>query len=255
MSEAPTTPRIVAFDSIDSTNAEAHRRAAAGERGPLWIIAARQEAGRGRSGRAWSSPVGNFSATLLMTPEGASPAKYHQLAFVSGLAAWEALTACGANKQVLQLKWPNDLMIDDAKLGGILVESTRFAGDDVIMIGIGINLAVAPEVQDRKVTHLAGHGALIAPETLLAELAPAMTRWLAVWDGGRGFETVRSTWGPRAHPQGQPLSVKGHGREYRGTFEGLGPDGRLEMTTEDGERVSLDHGDVALLQTTGAGEA
>ena len=146
-------------------------------------------------------------------------------------------------------------MIDAAKLGGILVESTRFAGDDVIMIGIGINLAVAPEVEGRKVTHLAGHGPEITPETLLADLAPAMTRWLEVWNEGHGFETVRSAWAPRAHPPGQSLSVKGQGGEVRGTFEGLGPDGRLEMTTEDGARISLDHGDVLLLPTRGGGGA
>lgn len=248
MPEAHQPARIATFETIDSTNAEAHRRATAGERGPLWIMAGRQEAGRGRSGRTWASPPGNFSATLLMTPEGAAPAHYHQLSFVSGLAAWDALAACGADQQRLQLKWPNDLMIDGAKLGGILVESSRFAGNDVIMIGIGINLVVAPEIEDRSVTHLAADGPVVVPETLLHALSPGMTRWLATWDGGRGFEAIRSAWQARAHPPGQALSVKGHAREYRGTFEGLGPDGRLEMIGEDGARLSLDHGDVALLQ-------
>jgi BirA family biotin operon repressor/biotin-[acetyl-CoA-carboxylase] ligase len=139
-------------------------------------------------------------------------------------------------------------MIGDAKLGGILVESSRFQGDDVVIIGIGINLAVPPEIDGRKVTHLAGHGPALAPDTLLNALAPAMTHWLSVWERGHGFEAIRAAWLARAHPKGQLLSVKGHDREYHGTFEGLGPDGRLELTTADGACVVLDHGDVALGQ-------
>lgn len=253
MSDPSQPPRIVTFETIDSTNAEAHRRATAGERGPLWLSAARQEAGRGRSGRAWSSPEGNFSATLLLTPLGAAPKNYYQLSFVSGLAAWDALTACGANSKALQLKWPNDLMIGTAKLGGILVESSRFGGDDVVMIGIGINLAVAPEIDGREVTHLATHGPKVAPDMLLQHLAPEMAKWLAAWDAGRGFDAVRTAWADRAHPPGQALSVKGHDRHYRGTFQGLGPDGHLEMMTDDGSHISLDHGDVALVQGRGGG--
>ena len=79
------SPPVLAFETIDSTNAEAHRRAAAGERGPIWITAGRQEAGRGRSGRAWSSPPGNFSASFLFMPEGAVPSAYHQVSFISGV--------------------------------------------------------------------------------------------------------------------------------------------------------------------------
>jgi BirA family biotin operon repressor/biotin-[acetyl-CoA-carboxylase] ligase len=247
MSDPDREPRIVSFETIDSTNAEAHRRAAAGERGPLWIIAGRQEAGRGRSGRDWSSPAGNLSATLLFTPSATPAACYHHVSFLSAVAVWDALIAGGADEKFLQLKWPNDLMLAGAKLGGILVESSRYDGDDVIIVGIGVNLAVSPPVPGRSVTHLSALGPLITPADLLSDLAPAMTRWLAIWRGGSGFDAIRAAWLERAHPPGQSLSVKTHDTEYRGTFEGLDVDGGLRLRTAEGNIMALDHGDVALI--------
>lgn len=242
------SPPVLAFETIDSTNAEAHRRAAAGERGPIWITAGRQEVGRGRSGRAWSSPLGNFSASFLFMPEGAVPSAYHQVSFISGVAVVDALRACGVDRTSLQLKWPNDLMIGDAKLGGILVESSRYSGDYLIIIGIGLNLAVAPHVPDRKVTSLAAHGTCLAPDALLHELASTLSHWLAVWEGGRNFAAVREAWLDRAHPLGQALTVNALDQIYTGTFAGLGPNGSLSLRTSDGTNVSLDHGDVSLVQ-------
>lgn len=240
---------IVEFEVIDSTNSEAHRRAAAGERGPLWIRADRQQAGRGRSGRPWSSPAGNFSATYLFSPAAVEPGHYHHLSFIAGVAAWDALGETCAGKRALQLKWPNDLMVGDAKLGGILVESSRYDGDDVILVGIGINLAARPEVADRTVTHLAAHGVEVAPRDLLHHIAGALSRWLAVWSGGRGFPAVREAWMARAHAVGSRLTVKGRETTFSGTYEGLGPDGSLELCSETGERLSVTHGDVSLVRT------
>ena len=242
-----STP-VLTFETIDSTNAEAHRRAAAGERGPIWITAGRQETGRGRSGRAWSSPPGNFSASFLFMPEGAAPSAYHQVSFISGVAVVDALRACGVVLKPLQLKWPNDLMIGDAKLGGILVESSRYSGDDLIIIGIGLNLAVAPDVPDRKVTSLAAHGTCLPPDALLHELAPTLSNWLRVWKGGQDFAAIREAWLGRAHPPGQALTVNAQNQIYTGTFAGLGADGSLNLRTSDGTIVSLDHGDVSLVQ-------
>jgi BirA family biotin operon repressor/biotin-[acetyl-CoA-carboxylase] ligase len=139
-------------------------------------------------------------------------------------------------------------MIGDAKLGGILVESSRYSGDDLIIIGIGLNLAVAPDVPERKVTSLAAHGTCLAPGALLPELASTLRHWLAVWKGGLNFAQIREAWLDRAHPLGQALTVNALDQIYTGTFAGLGPDGSLSLRTSDGENVSLDHGDVSLVQ-------
>lgn len=239
---------VVEFDAIDSTNNEGHRRAAAGERGPLWLRADRQLSGRGRSGRQWASPAGNFSATFLFTPEGAEPAVYHHLSFVSGVAAWDALNAAGADAGALQLKWPNDLMMAGAKLGGILVESSRYDGRGVLLVGIGINLSVAPPVPGREVTQLAAHGVATTPADLLRRLGAAMEHWLAAWDGGRGFPAVREAWLARAHPIGSRVTVTGRDTSFAGTFQGIGCDGNLELSSETGELLSVTHGDVSLVR-------
>jgi BirA family transcriptional regulator, biotin operon repressor / biotin---[acetyl-CoA-carboxylase] ligase len=114
-------PPIEAYDEIDSTNAEARRRAEAGEGGPVWITAGRQTAGRGRRGRAWSSEAGNLAATLLTTTD-VPPAEAAQLSFVAALAACDLAETClGAGSA--RLKWPNDILVFGKKAAGILVES------------------------------------------------------------------------------------------------------------------------------------
>src|SRR5258706_6388441 len=110
------------LDVVDSTNAEALRRAKAGERGPLWIVAKEQSGGRGRRGRAWVSPAGNLHATLMLT-DPAPPAAAAQLGFVAGLALHDAAAAAApALAPRLALKWPNDMLCAARKIGGILIE-------------------------------------------------------------------------------------------------------------------------------------
>ena len=109
-------PPIEAYDEIDSTNAEARRRAEAGEGGPVWITARRQTAGRGRRGRAWSTEAGNLAATLLTTTD-APAAEAAQLSFVAALAACDLADTClGAG--AAQLKWPNDVLVFGKKAVG-----------------------------------------------------------------------------------------------------------------------------------------
>ena len=116
--------RLIAYDTLGSTNAEALARGRAGERGPLWITAARQTAGRGRRGNAWVSEPGNLYASLLLT-DAAPAAHLPELCFVVALAVRDAV--CGGAprsfRPKLKLKWPNDLLLDGAKLAGILIEA------------------------------------------------------------------------------------------------------------------------------------
>jgi len=236
---------IVEFETIDSTNTEAHRRAASGERGPLWIRADRQEAGRGRSGRAWSSPAGNLSSTYLFMPE--SPrAVFHQLSFVAGVAAFDAVASYLEDQAPLQLKWPNDVLIGEAKIGGILVESSKYGEDTVVMIGIGINIAVTPPIAGRAVTRLDQHGMAPRPQDLLITLADRLRHWLAIWQDGRGFPEVREAWSRRAHAIGRRLTVNTNKQPLEGTFEGMAENGALRLKLSSGETVCVEHGDVSL---------
>ena len=136
-------PPIIAFDEIDSTNAEARRRAESGEAGPLWITAALQTAGRGRRGREWETPVGNLAATCLFVTDRA-PAEAAQVSFVAALAVFDLARAIAPSARIA-LKWPNDLLVEGGKAAGILVESGPRAGGGLwLAVGIGVNLVYAP---------------------------------------------------------------------------------------------------------------
>jgi len=234
--------RIV-LPEIDSTNAEAMRRARDGARGPLWIAANRQTAGRGRSGRVWISEPGNLHASLMLDLMcGAEAAS--RLSLVAGVAALDALGGLGDIEP--RLKWPNDILLGGAKMGGILIETSAFgpARGLVAAIGIGLNLAHAPS-DPPNATSLRAHGIEIAPLAMLDRLARAMESWLAAWREGEGFPLVRQAWLDGAGPLGEPMSVNtGHGPET-GRYAGIDADGALLMDGAAGRR-RFTFGDVTL---------
>lgn len=223
--------RQLALDTIDSTNAEALRRAGAGELGPLWITAETQSAGRGRRARNWVSARGNLYATLLLT-NPSPPALAPQLSFVAALALHDAVAQCAPQLgPALALKWPNDLLLGGAKLAGILIEGEN-EPVFTVAIGIGVNCAQHPHA-DFPATDLMAAGALVPPQTLFAALAQAMARRLAQWARGEGFGVIRADWLKRAAGLGQAIQVRLPGREFSGKFEGLDEDGRLLVRQAD----------------------
>ena len=241
--------RVVEFDTIDSTNSEALRRAASGERGPLWLRADQQTVGRGRSGRPWSSPTGNLAATLLFEPT-CPPDKLHQLSLLTGVAVCDALGAALGNqpdKPKARLKWPNDILIDDVKVCGILVESSIFADRTVAVIGIGCNLAYLPDVEDRSVTCLADHVTPAPqPSEFLEAVSEELHRWLSAWNCGQDFAAVREAWLARTYPLGARISVRTGTDFIEGIFAGLGEDGALLLEESTGNLRAFHYGDVAV---------
>lgn len=250
----PRSFRRVVLDEVGSTNREAFVRAAAGEKGPLWIMARRQTAGRGRAGRQWASEPGNLYASLLIALDCA-PAVVPQLSLLTGVAVVDAVRAAAgaAPPPGLRLKWPNDVLIGQAKCVGILAESMSGQQAVTAVIGIGINLAWHPTDLGRTATHLADHGVRVAPEEMLDFLSDAMQRWLAAWDSGAGFARVREAWLQHAGPIGEACSVKAGTELLEGTFLGLEPDGALLMQDRDGQRHSIAFGDVSLAAVGDAG--
>lgn len=234
---------------MGSTNAEALKLASEGEPGPAWVIAERQTAGKGRSGRLWQSASGNFYASLLLRPECA-PADAAQLALVAGIAVFDALDdAADLRSAGLRLKWPNDILIGRAKLGGILVESLS-GGETagfVAVVGVGINLVSHPKIENRLVTHVGAHTTPPTPHALLHVLAVTMDKWLARWRDGEGFPTIREEWLSRAGPLGEALSVNAGDEVVTGSFAGLDATGALLLTDEAGRTRHFNWGDVDLV--------
>src|SRR5262245_403530 len=213
--------RLVAHEVLGSTNAEALQLARQGERGALWVVAARQTAGRGRRGRAWTSEPGNLFASLLLSAPS-SPEHWPQLSFVAALAAHDAiLDAAASLRPRLTIKWPNDLLLDGAKLAGILIEGADAGEEGAVAVGIGINCTSHPKDTDHPATDLAAAGVPVAAETLFAALAAKMLGRLAQWNRGDGFSTIRADWLARAVGVGERIRVRLTDRELTGRFEAL----------------------------------
>ena len=237
-----TTVPIVRLDSVDSTNAEALRRARAGERGPLWVVATAQSAGRGRRGRAWVSPPGNLHATLMLA-DPASSAAAPQLGFVAGLALHDAAVAAApALAARLALKWPNDLMCGQRKIAGILIEGE---GNPVtVAVGIGVNCRHHPDATEFPATDFVAEGADVGAAALIDHLAAAMQARLAQWNRGAGFAGIRTAWLARSHGLGHPIRVRLPEREMTGGFETIDDTGRLMLRVGNGGLEAIAAGEV-----------
>ncbi|HMM14180.1 MAG TPA: biotin--[acetyl-CoA-carboxylase] ligase [Parvibaculum sp.] len=237
-----------AFAEIDSTNEEARRLGDAGVPGPIWITAERQTAGRGRRGREWVSPSGNFMGTLFLRPQ-VGPRKAAELSFVAALAVHDAVDALlpPPLRPGLKLKWPNDLLHDGRKLAGILLESSGIAGSELawLAIGIGINLARHPDNVEYPATSLAALGLPdVTPERALEFLAAAFDRRLRQWNEVQGFAAIREAWLARAAGLGGPITVRLVDETFEGIFVGLAPDGALDVRLPSGEIRKIAAGDV-----------
>ncbi|KAF2992401.1 biotin--[acetyl-CoA-carboxylase] ligase [Methylocystis sp. MJC1] len=235
--------RLLSLEDIDSTNDEARRLIETGERGPLWIIAARQTKGRGRLGREWVSPTGNFYASFVFG-DFAEVRVAPELGFVAGVAAMRALRATGG-ESAFQLKWPNDLLLDGAKLGGILLECVNSASTPVAIIGVGVNIVAAPTDLPYPARALAETGRSPSRESFFERFSDEMAEALDLWRGGEGFPRIREEWLGSAAGLGQEIRVVLSGETVEGRFETIDSVGRLVLQT-DTTRRSIEAGDVLI---------
>lgn len=250
--------RLEAFDTVGSTNALALERARAGDPGRLWLTSKRQEAGRGRRGRAWETAQGNLAATLLLLP--ACPlSRAATLGFVAGLALSDALEAVapasrlkigvdgasGAAGGRFELKWPNDVLAGDAKLSGILLESAMLDnGRLAVAIGIGVNVVAHPSDTPYRATSLRALGSDCTAEQLFLALSDAWVDNERMWAAGEGIAAIRRRWLDRAAGIGGEVAVTVDGTVARGTFETIDDEGRFVIRRRDGGSVVIAAGDV-----------
>ena len=234
--------RIDVFDTLDSTNEEAKRRALSGEAGPLWIVARTQSAGRGRRGRSWNSRPGNLFATGLFKLD-AGPARAAQLSFAAALSVGD-VAAGAVDPDLVRLKWPNDVLVDGRKVCGILLESgSHPAGGLWLAVGIGINLAHHPEDAERQATDLSVYGAALTPEAACEHLAQRFDHWRSLW-ARDGFAPLREAWLARAWGLGERCTARLDGETVEGVFADLSQDGSLRLDLKDGGRRLISAGDI-----------
>ena len=214
-----------------------------------------QTAGRGRRGRIWVSAAGNLFASLLLT-DPAPPEHWPELAFVAALAAHDAVAEIVPNlKPQLAIKWPNDLLLKNAKFGGILIEGEN-AEIGAVAVGTGINCSSHPAAMDFPATDLAAAGVTVAPATLFATLSAKMLGRLAQWNRGEHFATIRTDWLSRAAGLGQTIRVRRAAGELVGRFETIDETGRLILMLPGRRAEAVEAGDVIglALSQSGAGE-
>ena len=232
-------PDIIWYDSVGSTNDEARARLAADKRDPVWIAAACQTRGKGRLGRHWISEPGNLYASLIW-PTNATLKRLASLSLVAGLAVRDAVILAGVAGQV-QLKWPNDVLVDGRKVAGILIETTSATGSHIAIIGCGLNLAHHPSDTRWPATSLAACNITIEPSEMLEKLRAAMHARLGQWADGAGLSGIHDDWMNAALGRGSRILVEG-GKQ--GVFSGLSDDGALQLTLDDGSVWTHHAGDV-----------
>ena len=234
MTDRSGVPPRISYETVGSTNEEALSCVRAGERGPLWITAERQDAGRGRRGRSWASAPGNLYASLLLG-DPSTPERAPQLSFVAALAAHDAVVALApALARRAALKWPNDLLLDGAKFAGILVEAEGTGPAFAAVIGIGINCKHHPADTPYPATNLAAAGADVTADALFDALAAAMAFRLAQWDRGAGVAAIRADWLARAFGLGAEIGMRAGAQALIGHFESVDESGRLLLRLPDG---------------------
>jgi BirA family biotin operon repressor/biotin-[acetyl-CoA-carboxylase] ligase len=225
---------------VDSTMAEA-RRLAPGLTDPTWVVADQQTAAHGRRGKPWASLSDNFSGTLLMRPN-CPPANAAQRSFVAAIALFDTLAEL-VGPETLGLKWPNDVLLNDRKVAGILLESSSQGGNvDWLAVGIGVNLTQAPSLNDLderavppiSVTEAGG------PRLSAAEFLEILAKYFAHWEQQLltlGFDPIREVWLRHAARLGQTITARTGSDVVTGTFETVDAQGNLVMNTPDGPRA------------------
>jgi len=230
-------------EETGSTNADlaaAIRRGEGLKQGD-WLVARRQTAGRGRQGREWFDGAGNFmGSTMVDLRKGDPPSA--SLSFVAALSVFGAARHFLASADKLAVKWPNDVLLAGAKLSGILLE---MVGSQVV-VGIGVNLARAPQLADRATASFADVVAPPSLEDFARELAAAFARNLEQWRGaglGRVLETFLTI---SHHAPGAPITVHDtDGTHITGAFAGLEEaDGALRLRLADGSERAIRAGDI-----------
>ena len=234
--------RHIRLDITGSTNLDARNFAKDADFGPLWITAAQQDAGRGRNGRNWVSPKGNFYGSHLF-PTEVEPNRRGLYSFVAALAVHDALSELHPAGN-FDLKWPNDILLDGAKIAGLLLETGQTHHQAWIVAGIGVNLNSHPSDTPYPATHLSGPlGEDIGPVHFLKVLSKYFDLWRDKFEQA-GFFPIRDAWLSRASKIPGKVTVRLPNESFNGEALDLGENGALHVRLSNGTIRQVHAGDV-----------
>jgi BirA family biotin operon repressor/biotin-[acetyl-CoA-carboxylase] ligase len=240
------------FQEIDSTNAHARELAERGAGEGAIVVAESQTQGRGRLGRRWESPpCGNLYVSMVLRPNLA-PRNAPQITLTAAVALVETVNRFLPVRA--SIKWPNDILVENRKLAGILTEAAcRAERIDYVVLGIGLNVngrvAAMPEELRGRATSMADlAGKSVSRESVLARLIQDLDRCYGELESS-GFESLRARWDAGFSWRGRRVRVDLGGEAVSGTAQGIDREGALIVEDEQGRRRSIVAGDVIPLET------
>lgn len=239
---------LLSFETLDSTNEEAKRLATNGGSHGAVIWAKEQTAGRGRGDRQWESLPGNLFVSVLLRP-GCDIETIPQLSFVAALAAHHTIEDVLDEDTDIALKWPNDVLINNKKVAGILLESFTVPGDDErwVVVGLGMNIERSPDDVRFPATSLKEEGVeIISAKIVLSRYVHCFIENYNLWSR-RGFSTIRRQWSTAAWGLKQQVRISLPSEEIQGEFRGLDADGGLILQLSAKERCTIHSGDMFAL--------
>jgi len=239
--QLPQDMSIVELQTVGSTNTYARDLAKDGA-APFTIVwGHEQTAGRGRQGNTWVSNRGNLFMTVVLRPNIAAPLT-GQLSFIAAVALAETLKALLPQAVKINLKWPNDVLLNGKKAAGILLES-EISGDgpvDWVVVGMGVNVAHAPTaaicLRDLGLESL-------EPGQVLEKLALRLKSIYEVWQKN-GFAPIREEWLRYSHATGTVINVRLPKETLTGKFMGIDAQGALQLELPDGTTKNIASGEV-----------
>lgn len=234
---------ITFVEETGSTNADLLAQLSAGSilcEGD-WLVARRQLHGRGRQGRKWFDGLGNFMGSTIVS-HGRFDPPLQSIALMAGIAVYEAIKHFLKSDAGLELKWPNDVLFGGAKLSGLLLETSG----GMVVVGIGVNLLIKPQIPERKTIALADLADCPSLDTFTTVLTSSFHRELEIWRS-HGLDLLIRRWQNKGHPIGTPLTVHdANGELISGVFSGLSEIGSLLLKDQDDKMYVVNSGEVSL---------
>jgi len=233
----PSAYTLIKLDCVDSTNAEAKRQAILGEvaapDGTL-VWAKEQTEGRGRRMRTWFSPPGNLYCSLVLRPD-ITLKRAAEFSFIAALAMFDTLGSIGEAGHQVHLKWPNDILLNQRKVAGLLLETESKDGKipDWIILGFGLNIAVFPSDSEFPATSLQAEGWVVTEIDALEYFCRHFLKWTNIWLAN-GFPPIRKNWLWHTYGKGEEIEVHLEKKVLKGVFEDLDENGALIIKNADG---------------------